>query len=238
LLGNATGIDGAPLPPKIMAAHLAGLALGAYETQTSVLSWILFLLAQHPTIAIKLLDEVQRSEPVSFPDAKAYRAAPLIENVILETMRLVTPVPMLCLQAREDMEVFGIPVRRKSFVVLSPHNTHREPEIYEAPDRFMPDRWQTIRPSSYEFLAFSAGARRCPGFWYATNNLRIMLSEIMQRFRFTLEPGVRIDRRYEATTIPKYGMPLRLSPQDGQFARQSINGDIVKFIDFGDEADQ
>ncbi|WP_201382762.1 cytochrome P450 [Ktedonobacter sp. SOSP1-52] len=41
--------------------------------------------------------------------------------------------------------------------------THRLPELYKHPSRFMPARWSAINRSPYEYLPFSAGYHRCIG---------------------------------------------------------------------------
>jgi len=46
---------------------------------------------------------------------------------------------------------------------MSPYITHRIPEVFPEPYKFLPERWLSIHASAYEFMPFSAGPRHCIG---------------------------------------------------------------------------
>jgi cytochrome P450 len=117
-----------------------------------------------------------------------------------------------------------------STVALSQYVTHRIPELYPEPQKFAPDRWFATNPAPYAYLPFGAGPRQCVGYPLAMMTLRISLAMILQRYRFTLAPGSRIDRRVGITLSPKYGMPMLISPQDRQFKRSKIRGNIHQMV--------
>jgi cytochrome P450 len=100
------------------------------------------------------------------------------------------------------------------------------PEIYEAPDRFRPHRWRTLEPRLFEFLPFSAGSHRCPGYWFAMQGLKVALAVILPRFRVNVVPGARIDRGYAAITLPGRGMPMQILPQDREFRLAPCGGTV------------
>jgi cytochrome P450 len=210
------------------AAHLAGFALASYETTTTTLAWALLLLVCHPNVAAALADEVAAVGPVdAVDDPETLAALPILDSVIKETMRLIAPVPVLGFKTLRAGIVAGFALEAGATVLLSPHLTHRLPEIYARPDFFMPERWASIRPTAYEYLPFSGGPRRCPGYHFALTNLRVALCAIIARYRLALPRGARIDRRYAAITVPRGGVPMRILPQDGKHeAPEAVSGTI------------
>lgn len=229
-LAGAQGMDGCPLREGEVAGNLAVLCWAAYETCASVLTWALILLAQHPAANARLLEELPDRPARTGGDVAALMRLPYLEAVINESMRLIAPVPAMGLVALHDTEIMDIPVRKSSTVILSPFVTHRLPEIYDAPREFRPERWADIRPSAYEFMPFSAGLRRCPGFWLGMANLKIALASIVRRYRFGIAPGARIDLHYMATTVPRQSVPLEVHAQDGRFAASRVAGNLAEFV--------
>ena len=197
-------------------SHVAGtaalLGFAGYGTMASVFAWAVVLLALHPGIMGDLADELSKKPRVNDIDYATLAALPLLDAVVNEVMRLITPAPVLSFRTREPCEVAGLELAANSRILVGAHLTHRTPDIYPAPDRFRPDRWFSIKPSTYEFLPFSGGQRRCPGYWFALTALKVGLATLLERFRAQIPAGARIDRAYAALTVPKRGAPIELLP--------------------------
>ncbi len=223
--------DGKTASEKQAAANVAAIAMAAYETSAQTLSWALFLLTQHPEIHRSLVAELNSIGPLSDSDAATLDAQTMLDNVLKETMRLIAPVPLIGFVVTEPCEVDGVILNEGARVFISPHLTHRMDSIYAEPRRFMPDRWNTIKPSAYEYLPFNAGPRRCPGIWFAGANLKTALATILTKYHVSLAQGAKIDRGYAATTIAKSGVPIRLTPRHDRFEQSPCSGSIKKFFD-------
>jgi len=104
------------------------------------------------------------------------------------------------------------------------------PEIYADPYKFDPYRWGAIKPSPYEYFPFNAGPRRCLGAEFAMLELKITLAILLQRFRFTLLPGQRIDRVGLTGSIPKRGIKVKLEKPGGNFDKVPVAGNIHKLV--------
>jgi len=225
---------GEPLTAEQLAAHLNFLGWAAYETMSSTLSWTVFLLALHPNVHGDLADELAAAPPVATISQERLAALPLLDAVVKEALRLVPPTPMLVWRTIRDWETGSLRLTRGTRIALSPHVTHRIPEIYPEPRRFRPDRWSRIKPTQYEYLPFGAGPRRCPGYGFANEFLKVALAAFVPRFRLDASPGVRIDRVYWGITMPKPGIPVRLLPQDRSFRPMRATGDIRELVDVDD----
>jgi cytochrome P450 len=77
--------------------------------------------------------------------------------------------------------------------VLSPWHVHRHERIWDRPDDFDPDRWQTQAGQASAkdgFIAFSTGPRACPGAGFAMAEGILMLALLIGRFRFSVIDGL------------------------------------------------
>lgn len=62
---------------------------------------------------------------------------------------------------------------------------HRNPEYFTSPDTFDPDNFLPERVEQreqYSFLPFSAGPRKCIGFKFGINELKILTAWILRNF--------------------------------------------------------
>jgi cytochrome P450 len=77
-------------------------------------------------------------------------------------------------------------------VVLSPWHLHRHERIWDRPDEFNPDRWQTEAGRACgrdAFIPFSTGARVCPGAGFAMVEGPLLLAMLVSAFRFETVAG-------------------------------------------------
>ncbi len=112
------------------------------------------------------------------------------------------------------------------------HMTHRDPELFEQPKRFLPERWDAIEPSPFEYLPFSYGARKCLGAAFAEMLLKIVTSMIVQRYRLELIPKSRIDLKVTFILNFKNGLPVIVREQDREPHRSQaeIRGQLRELV--------
>ena len=244
---RAAGATGGDLVSMLVAANREGndwmtdedligqatIAFGAsYETTANAMTWTLFLLAQHPTVARDLCDELDGVFGGAPPTADTLARAPLLEAVVKESLRILPPVPYTIRVARRRETPIGPYVMlRGDRVILSHYVTHHLPELYESPERFVPQRWLSLKRGPYEYLPFSAGPRLCLGYSFAMQALKLSTAMILQRFRFTVVPGTRIDRSVKVTMSPKHGLPISIHPPDRRFEAVPVRGNIREMVE-------
>jgi cytochrome P450 len=244
---RAAGAAGADLVSMLVAANQGGfewmtdedligqvtIAFAAsYETTANAMTWTLFLLAQHPRVARDLLDELAAVFGGAPPTVETLARAPLLEAVVKESLRILPPVPYTIRVARYRQTPIGPYVMlRGDRVILSHYVTHHLPDLYANPERFDPLRWLTLKRGPYEFLPFSAGPRLCIGYSFAMQALKLSTAMILQRYRFSVLPGTRIDRTVRVTMSPKRGLPVSIHPPDGRFEAAPVRGNIREMVD-------
>ena len=214
-----------------LPGHTVFMFGASFETAADAMGWTLLLLAQHPKIALDLLDELEAARLSEPPTLDELDRLPLLTAVIEEAMRLLPPVPYTIRKAACATELDGLPLKPGDRIVISHYMTQHMPEHFPEPNRFMPERWRNAKPDPYTYLPFSAGPRLCVGYHFAMTEIRLALLKIMKRYRLTVVPGSRIDRTIRVTMNPTFGLPMLVRPQDRAFKTATVTGQIHEMVD-------
>jgi len=233
IIVNSRDIDGAPLSDTAVVGQIPSLIAAASEAAQSALTWTLLLVAQHPHVASKLLDELREKLGAAAPALPAADGdLAYLGAVVNESMRILPPVPMQIRVAQRDATIGGHSVPSGTRVMLNTFLTNRMPDVFPAGDVFRPERWFTIAPTAFQWPVFSGGPYACPGYWFGLQAVRIALAAILTRYRPVFAPDTRIDYNVQPTLRPVQDVPMVLHPQDGAFAAAPISGrirDLVRF---------
>jgi cytochrome P450 len=214
-----------------LIAHAVILYVASFETTANALTWTLFFIAQHPSIASDLHDEIRSQLKDWPPDHQQLDALPLLDGVIREALRLMPPVAFTFRTARRNVELGEFLLNEGDKVVLNHFHTHRDPGIFPQPNRFDPARWLSAHPDSYEYSPFSAGPRICLGISFAQLELKLAIARVIQRFRLTVVPGSHIDAVVQLTLRPDRGVPMIVHVQDRAFSASPVTGNIHRMVD-------
>lgn len=101
-----------------------------------------------------------------YPTVAASDKCTYLNAVIKETLRLYAPLPAFEPRSHTfDSVVDGKPVPARTIVGMAPYSLHRNPDIFEQPLLFKPERWLGLGAVEMNrwFWAFSSGGRMCIG---------------------------------------------------------------------------
>jgi cytochrome P450 len=166
-------------PDGTLATHLSTLdnaveetrvALAAgFDTTAHTLAWALWHLAgapewRRPEGLPAVLDEVLRLYPAGWLGSRV---------------------------AHRSTTVGGVDVPAGTMVLYSPYLTHRDPDLWHEPARFLPERFAAGRPA-WGFIPFSAGRRTCLGAHLARRMLTAALEPFLDAplARLTGDPTI------------------------------------------------
>lgn len=177
---------GSPFAGSEMADQVAIFLLAGHETSASALSWALLMLALDPAAQDRVADEAAHLGDT--PDLSALSRLRFTRDVFRETLRLYPPVPVMVRETVRLERFRDRTLARAAQVVLSPWHVQRHERLWDAPDTFDPDRWQTEggRASARAaWLPFSEGPRVCPGAGLAMAEGVLLLAILVRAFRFS-----------------------------------------------------
>ncbi|WP_234334993.1 cytochrome P450 [Streptomyces sp. NRRL S-118] len=196
---------------QIMTILFAGT-----ETTASTLSWAFHELARHPEVERQLVAEIDRvvgSRPVTMEDVPRLTA---IRRVLDEVIRLYG-VTLLMRRATADVELGGFTVPAGSEVAFSLYALHRDPGLFEDPDRFDPDRWLPERRAALgreEFVPFGSGNRKCIGDAFAWTEATIVLATVLRRWKLRPQAGQPAPRAAASAMAHPDRVPMTVLPRD------------------------
>ncbi len=193
----------------------------AHHTTSSALTWSLFLIAQHPDVNADLLDELKARDS----------GHELLDRVIKESLRILPPVVYVSRVSVLPVRFGEVEVPPKAVVIGGLYPTMHSANEFPRPERFEPRRWLNHAACAHSNVPFGAGSRMCLGAALSTHLMQIALSRIVPRFRLTVVPGVRIDRRASLTLRPDPGIPVFIRDQDRAFATSPVAGAIHEMVE-------
>jgi cytochrome P450 len=207
-------VTGQGFATEEMVDQVAIFFLAGHETSASALAWALHLMAQFPDVQEKVAKEAQQLGEV--PDFSVLSKLRFTRDVFRETLRLFPPVPMMVRENQATEVLRDRSVAPGAQIVLSPWHLHRHERIWDRPDEFDPNRWQSegnkasVRDG---YMPFSSGPRVCTGAGFAMVEGVLLLAMLVRRFRFELIPGHHPVPLAHLTVRAKDGIWLNLVPR-------------------------
>ena len=206
--------DGSQMSDKQLRDELATLILAGHETTSNTLSWTWMLLAQHPAVQTKLLDEINtvlEGRPPTVADLQHLRYANM---VIKESMRLYPAVPSFGREAVKNCEIGDYLIPAGCSIIISQWVMHRSPKYFENSEVFQPERWENDlekRLPKGVFIPFGDGPRICIGKGFALMEAVLLLVTIAQKYQLSLVPDHNIIPQPSITLRPQSGIKMVLS---------------------------
>ncbi|WP_052706571.1 cytochrome P450 [Streptomyces rubellomurinus] len=208
LLEARVGDAAEPLTDVEVRDEVLTTFVAAYETTASALTWILYLLACYPDVQQSLREEVRAGTPA---DSRERPGSTLMEGVINEGMRLFPPSPTIPRQVQKDVRIGSSTVPAGSMVMLNVAAIHRDPDVWERPDEFLPERFRGGTPGKGTFLPFGAGAHMCIGKGFAMMEMSMLLASILDTFEISQRDATGPAPKAMLTLRPREGFGLTLT---------------------------
>ena len=182
--------DGTQMTDRQLRDEVMTLFLAGHETTALSLSWTWYLLATHPVVEKKFLQELDEVLGGRAPEVADLPRLTYTDMIARETMRLYPPAYAVGREAIEDTEIAGYRVPKGSQVFAFQWATQRDERFFEQPNEFIPERWNsesTQQLHKYAYFPFGGGPRQCIGNYFAMMEIVLVMATIGQRYRFSLE---------------------------------------------------
>jgi cytochrome P450 len=185
--------------------QLLTMLVAGHETTATALAWAFERILRHPDVLSRTRDGLALGDTT------------YLDAAIKETLRLRPVVPITARKLTVPFELDGRTYSPGTVLMPCIYLLHRNPDIYDEPESFRPERFLGREPPPYAWIPFGGGVRRCLGATFALAEMRAVMQtvltrvelsaashgdEAMARRAFTLSPSngarVVVKRRLEA----------------------------------------
>jgi len=214
---SAKDTDGKPMfDDQYLLDVLKNFLIAGRDTTAICLTWTFYLLALHPEVEKKMLQEIETVVGDDLSYEKLNRLK-YMRQVIDESLRLYPPVPLNFRCTIKDDELpSGYKLPAGTRVVYPAYAIHRLSEYWTDPLAFNPDRWETDTIKAFQFVAFHGGPRICLGQNMAYEEIKVALCTLLPQFKFKLVDPSSV-RYYVSVTLPTWnGVNVYVTPRNGK----------------------
>ncbi|XP_047948553.1 cytochrome P450 81Q32-like [Salvia hispanica] len=182
---------------SVIKSTMLVMLLAGTDTSSITIEWAMSALLNHPDKMKKAREEIDR---VIGSDRLLNESdlpkLPYLQNIINETFRLYPAAPLLLPhEAAADCKIAGYDIPRGTIVQVNAWAIHRDPRVWDEPERFRPERFEAAEPRAPQLLPFGMGRRSCPGNVLALRMVGLTLGCLVQCFYWErVEEGL-IDMR-------------------------------------------
>ncbi len=199
----------APLSDEDVQNEVVTFVLAGHETTAVALTWTWYLLAQHGRVAARLhaeLDEVLGGRTPQLDDVPrlSYTA-----NVFKEAMRLYPPALLFARRPKTDVDFGGYRIARGQSIFVSPYITQRNPNYFERPESFEPERWENGSIPKFAYFPFGGGAKICIGEPFARLEGVLALATLAQKWTLRRDTDAPIGIGNGAVLNPDQAIIMR-----------------------------
>ena len=195
LMLRSTYDDGSIMSRKDIGDELLTLLAAGHETTAATLGWVFERITRHPDLLAALVEEADNGRNE------------LRQATILEVQRARTVIDFAARRVYPPVFQLGEwTIPRGYSMMVSIAQIHDDPNVFPDPERFDPQRYIGTKPSSFAWIPFGGGTRRCVGAAFANMEMDVVLRTILRHFTIetTSAPGERWHCRGVAYT-PKDG---------------------------------
>ncbi|KAL3877673.1 hypothetical protein ACJMK2_035344 [Sinanodonta woodiana] len=172
--------------------------IAGYETTASLLRYATYVLALHPEIDQRLVQEIREQVGESELTYDKLSNLKYMDQFVNETLRFYPPFARFNRHVTNTVTYGPYTFPAGSTVNINAYQIHHDPDYYEDPDVFDPERFSTERKStinSITFLPFGCGPRNCIGMRMALVEAKIALVKVLQKVKFVRCPETVVPLR-------------------------------------------
>jgi cytochrome P450 len=213
MLLEARDETGAAMSDRQVRDEVMNIVVAGHETTACALTWVWYLLAQHPEVEARLHAEIDEVLGGRLPTVEDLPRLAYTGHIVTEVLRLYPPVWITTREAIQDVTIGGHELRKGTIAIFCQWTIQRDARYFERPDAFEPERWAdglARRLPRFAYFPFGGGPRVCLGNTFSLMEATLVIATIASRFRLALVPGQTITPHGGVTLRAKPGIQMRL----------------------------
>lgn len=182
--------------------NIEGLLIAGYDTTSTTLTYILWCLAKYTDVQTRLRNDLM----VHGSNSK------YLDQVINEVLRLY-PVIISFINrlATKTTEFKGIVIPEETLIIYHIYVMHRDPTYWPDPEKFDPQRFAEGRVIDKVYFApFGFGERRCLGAKLAMLEMKVVVSELLLRYKLILKSPQELKLKSCILYLSKPAEPIKI----------------------------
>lgn len=183
------------------------ILLAGTDTSSSTTEWAISLLLNYPEVLEKARAEIDSNIGHDHLVEEAdLSKLPYIQCIVNETLRLFPVAPLLVPHmSSDDCTVGGYDIPRGTMLLVNAWALHRDPNVWDDPTCYKPERFDNAQNNGYKFMPFGMGRRQCPGVGLADRIVGQSLAALIQCFEWKRVSEELVDlSEGQGLTMPKY----------------------------------
>ncbi|XP_064635895.1 cytochrome P450 2B5-like isoform X2 [Lineus longissimus] len=181
------------------------------DTIVGTIRWWIYFMAHYPEFQAKAQHEIEDAIGGRRPLQSDKKDLQFLEATFMETIRITTPVPTsLLLKTKEDVEILGYMIPKDTAYFANWDNMHKDPEVFENPDDFNPERFMlkdgTCDSKNKGWAGFAIGKRSCMGEPLARQVIFLFLANLLQQFTFSFPENEVPSKNFADLAMPGEGV--------------------------------
>jgi cytochrome P450 len=207
LLMSAQYDDGTMLSDLELIEEIRTLLVGGHDTSSNTLAWAFYFICSSADIKSRIREEISTLGP-DF-SASQLTKLPYLSAVCNEALRIYPPVPFVLRRVVKPFSLRGVSLDPGDNIAVAMVLLHRNPDVWDEPAVFNPDRFIDKKYSLYDFAPYGGGVRRCIGASFATYAMKIVIGTIFQNANLELARPVKLRAVVGSITMaPNKKIPL------------------------------
>ncbi|KAI3454617.1 hypothetical protein Pfo_011280 [Paulownia fortunei] len=180
--------EGKQLTDTEVLDNIVSLVVAGYTSTSLAIMWAFYYLAKYPDVLKKLREEhmpITEKLNGDFITYDEITSCKYTNKVVEEIIRLANIAAFIFRTANKDVEYKGYKIPKGWKVVCWLRYLHTDPENFEDPMFFNPERWnEPPKPGSY--LVFGGGSRVCAGNMLARLQVAVLIHHLVVGYRWEL----------------------------------------------------